>query len=178
MFREWVFSTPCTASMIRRSSGDASIVTLTTFMDSVLPPLSTDIDLDALVRNLKRVRAPTRQIITKNGHLWGYSRRIPSQLEHARVFSYIESCAARLRRRFPSKDATFCFQNDANFALCNSESFPAAYFYAPPTDMSSTLDWTRIAVSGAYMVQISPYSCSTVSITHSRHKTSTHTLMT
>ena len=120
-----------------------------------MPPLPSNIDLDALIRKLKRVKAPASQVITKNGRLWGYSRCLPSQMEYGRVFSYIESCVTRLRRKFPGIPTTCSFQNDQDFRHCDGETFPAAYFYTPPNEVFPTLGWTRIAVSGAYEMHAS-----------------------
>ena len=127
-------------------------------MDTFIPQLPSDIDLDALIRRLKRAKAPASQIITKNDRLWGYSRRLPSQMEYGRVFSYLESCITRLRRRFPGISTTCFFQNDQDFRHCNSESFPAAYFYTPRDEVFPTLGWTRIAASGAYEMHASSAS--------------------
>ena len=119
-----------------------------------MPSLLEDIDLDALIRRLKRVKAPTRQIITKNGRLWGYSRRTPSQLECGHVFRYIGSCVTRLAKKLSDKTPTLSFQDDQDFQHCDTESFPAAYFYVPKTDLSQTLDWSHVAVSGSYEMMI------------------------
>ena len=90
-------------------------VSLTTFSDSFMPPLPEDVDLEVLFRRLKRIKAPSRQIITKNGRLWGYSRRTPSQLNCDRVFGHIGSCVTRLAKRLSNKIPTFSFQDDQDF---------------------------------------------------------------
>ena len=162
------------ASVIRTSSGDVHVVPLATFMDSLLPQISPDINFNALVRHFKRVKAQKRQVITRNGRLWGYSKRIPSQLESSRVYLHVKSCITRLANRFPGKTVTFAFQDDRDFALCNTYSFPAAYFYAPPTDVSPTLDWTRIAVSGAYTLDTSHCGCDRVCSINLRDKGCIH----
>ena len=118
-----------------------------------MPPLPSHIDLDALVRALKRVRAPASRVITKNDRLWGYSRRTPSQLGRDRAFEYIAICVKRLAKRLPSNSVTHLFQDDRDFGHCDSDVLPAAYFYAPRADTSPVLDWNRIAVSGAYEVR-------------------------
>ena len=131
-----------------------NVVSLTTFSELFIPPLPEDVDLEVLIRRLKRIKAPTRQIITKNGRLWGYSRRTPSQLNCDRVFGYIGRCVTRLTKQLSDKTPTFSFQDDQDFEKCDTNTFPAAYFYTPKTDLSQTLDWSRVAVPGSYEMMI------------------------
>ena len=141
-------------SVIHTSSGNVNFISLATFTASFMPPLPEGIDFDALVRRLKRVKAPTRRIITKNGRLWGYSTRNPSQLTCKRehVFSHIGSCVKRLAKKFSDRPVSYSFQDDQDFEECHMESFPAAYFHAPESEPSQRLDWTRIAVPGTYQM--------------------------
>ena len=140
----------CLPSVLPTAHGRATFVSMGTFIEIFMPPLPSDMDLDVILLKVKRARSPASRVVTKNGRLWGYGTRVPSQLHPNRMFSHIGACIMRVAKRMPGRTVTFLFQDDKEFGCCSCDSFPAAYFHAPRTEVSPIMSWSRIAVSGSY----------------------------
>ena len=68
--------------------GKARRVTVQTFLDTYAPPLSPEVDIEKLMN--------TRSIVGKNGRLWGYEKKRPSQMSRDYAFSYLSRCVSKL----------------------------------------------------------------------------------
>lgn len=135
--------------------GTAQWVPLPTFVDVFLPPMPPLVDLDKLIRKIKRVRAPSNQILTKNDHLWGYSQKRPSDFARGDAYKYLYTCAERLARvAVKSAPRYKLIHNNENLWYLNErtpDSLPDAYVCRSSHDSDAT--WESIAVSGAYAMR-------------------------
>ena len=69
--------------------GPAHWLPLRTFFDTFLPRMPPTIDFDKLMQRIKRKRAPSYQIITKSGRIWGYSQKQPSDFARGDAYKFV-----------------------------------------------------------------------------------------
>ena len=135
--------------------GNAQWVPLPSFVDVFLPPMPPLVDLDKLIRKIKRVHAPSKQILTKNDHLWGYSQKRPLDFTRGDAYKYLYTCAERLARvAVKSAPRYKLIHNNENLWYLNErtlDSLPDAYVCRSSHDSDAT--WESIAVSGAYAMR-------------------------
>ena len=143
---------PATAasSCIKTPVGDALEIPSSTFLEQLLPPLPSGVDVDAFARRIRRSKRLSAPVLTKSGHLWGYSKRSPSEMEPSRAFWYLRLCIQRVSRKL-RKPLTCIFEHNGDFSGSGSDdSFPDAYLRLARSEDNSALAWSSVVVSGEY----------------------------
>ena len=116
-------SNPSTPTYIKTAYGKARRVSTETFLDTYAPPLPPSVDIDKLL--------DTRDIVCKNGRMWGYEHKRPSDMTPKYAFSYLSRCVSRLAASSASYGPRHSFLNnpdrkwDAKEAA--SDALPDAY---------------------------------------------------
>ena len=149
--------------------GPGTWVSLSTFLETFLPPLPASVDFDAMIRRLKRQRASSQQIITKSGRLWGYSRKKPTDLGRSDAFKYMYTCANRITKFVHGASPRYRLHHNEQNAWypCerSDDSLPDAYLCHAEDDGCSPT-WSTIALSGAYSLSDSAEAGVNVCLLH------------
>ena len=160
----------CCSTCIETPFGDATVVPIQTFIASVLPPIPSTVDFDDLVCKLGQHRGPAKQVLAKNGRLWGYSVNTPSRLRATRAFMPLQICADRVARETTSVAQTFSFHDGHRRSSTTRDStLPDAYFQSSEDRCSETSrSWHSFAVPGVYQQDATRATVEHVSKTHQR----------
>ena len=149
--------------------GDAAVIPIRTFIETILPPIPSDMDFEDLVANLAQHRGPANQVLTKNGHLWGYSVNTPACLRATRAFVPLQTCAERVAREITSAAQTFFFSDShRKFVRKLDPAFPDACFRSRE-DLCATEtspNWHSFAVPGVYQQEANRATVAHVSTMH------------
>ena len=153
----------CDASpkLLNTSFGRADWVSLSTFFQVFLPSIPPSIQFESLMRRLERQKSPAKQIITKGGRLWGYSRKHltdfddESPIDRVDAFKHLYTCANRLAKALPLSSQKYQMHHNEKNAWYPAErredDFPDAYLCRVEDKVASPT-WETIAVSGAYVL--------------------------
>lgn len=134
--------------------GRGTEVPISTFFDTILPTLRPDINLDVLIHNCGGGRA--KLPIARNGRLWGYSTKKPSEMKGSigAVYKNLWRCACRVAKAVGGLEQTFEFkirrhQGGKRRPNDTEDNLPDAYLLLRSRD-DGPAGWPSIAVSGAY----------------------------
>ena len=140
----------CTPSM----DSKATEIPLTAFIQDLLPPVHPDIHIETLCDDIERGKH--RLLVAKNGHLWGYSSKFPSELKTPwkTTFKALQQCARKLAQAVEPLQPTLDFRNNpeckCELSRRSFDSLPDAYFLPQDRDPQACPDWTNIAIPGVY----------------------------
>ncbi|KAJ3531026.1 hypothetical protein NM688_g7632 [Phlebia brevispora] len=136
--------------------GPAIQVSLQYFVNHVLPPLRPQIDVDAVLRKLKRVKKGKRQPITKAGRWWGFAKdpaRTPISIQRSYMhFPNLVRAIARHSTPRGEEPSLQIFHNPITALSINDRgetSMPDAYMAARGTS-GVGMKWSNIDVIGEY----------------------------
>ena len=142
--------------------GHATRVSVDVFLENFLPTLSAGPDLSARVGSLRRRRKLWPQLVTKSERLWGYSRKIPSDIGVHASFTPLQRCFQKISTAFPGRNGvSFVFNNGGPWESSEriEDALPDAWL---AHDSRSLIDsvgqWCSIAVSGVYQLKINKAS--------------------
>ena len=136
--------------------GTVHTLSLRSFFDMLLPSSSrADARLDGILRSFRRKAGSVGRLVAKNGRLWGYSRKTPSELDPSRAFLHIRRCVRKLSAVATSQAPCLSFdhvEEDMKGTGDNIQSYPDAFFRlrSPQNDATKTSSWNDIAVPAAY----------------------------
>ncbi|KAJ3556307.1 hypothetical protein NM688_g2099 [Phlebia brevispora] len=123
------------------------------FLDAVLPPLHTDINLDKLIDS-----GAFRFATTMQGKLWGYSKKSPSGIhgkDVAKSFESLQRGIWAIVKAVAKFKPTVVFRHNtdgaraADFESRTEDSLPDAFFSLTQC-MAKRTRWTDTAVVGEY----------------------------
>ncbi|KAJ3543490.1 hypothetical protein NM688_g5849 [Phlebia brevispora] len=141
--------------LISTEIGPATLVSIRYFLDHVLPPLHSSIDLDTVLERLRRHRQGSRGPITRNGRWWGFAKD-PAQVKRPKTgfsnFLGIVSAIARCSISKSTKPGLQLLQNPRptrGSARYDAEALPDAYMVAPDADRTR-VTWTDVVVIGEH----------------------------
>ncbi|KAF7795018.1 hypothetical protein EIP86_006162 [Pleurotus ostreatoroseus] len=132
----------------------ATEIPLTAFIQDLLPPVHPDIHIETLCDDIERGKH--RLLVAKNGHLWGYSSKFPSELKTPwkTTFKALQQCARKLAQAVEPLQPTLDFRNNPEckweLSRRSFDSLPDAYFLPQDRDPQACPDWTNIAIPGVY----------------------------
>ena len=87
-------------STIETKYGVASLVPISTFVDSVLPPLPPQINFEPFVESIREIRCHKKRIVTKEDRLSGYGRRDTYSLRpRPNAIEPLRTCGRRLGKK-------------------------------------------------------------------------------
>lgn len=131
--------------------GDAYQVTADFFLEKVLPPLRSHLDLDALID-----KGTFRYAVTSQGKLWGYTKKSPSGIhskEEVEAYAYLQRGARSIAKAIKKSKPGLVFYNNrfgtSKYAERTDETLPDAYLISLSTPPHA-VRWMDIAVSGEY----------------------------
>lgn len=142
------------AKRFKTAFGKGTKVPISIFLNTLLPPLHPGIDLDALVHH-KSNKGRSKLPITKDGQLWGYSVKRPSEVKGpiSTAFKSLQTCAGRIAKAVLGLEQRYEFKNRQRARRRTKEQeedeLPDAYLVLKPRG-TSLIDWSSIAVSGTY----------------------------
>ena len=155
--------------------GDAFVVPVEVFVDTILPPLPTNVQFDALVAEIEQLRGYLRRIVASNVPLGDYSPGTPSQLEAQSAFAPLEACADSVAGAIVDANQTFSFHiHKREDKPLPHDDYPDAYMWSledPPASQPPAR-WHSIAVPGVYeqtasrktIKRVGPPRCSTATL--------------
>lgn len=142
-----------TSKQFKTPFGKGTEVPISIFLDTLLPPLRSGIDLDTLVHH-KSDKGRAKLPITKDGQLWGYSAKKPSEIKGPTgiAFKSLQTCAWRISKAVIGVEQIHKFKNHQRVKRRPKEEedeLPDAYLLLRSRD-TGPIDWPSIAVPGAY----------------------------
>ena len=162
---------PPPSEHLKTPFGRAIEVTTSFFLETLLPPLREDLDFQTFVEDMPTLKK--LRLITKNGRLWGYDANPPSRHKGCKIspFCDLHSCATKLLKTVPGIESTTVLLNgrtkEWDLEKRAEDALPDAYLVLRTEGKAGKLmpvDWTSIAVSGAYYKSCSPVSSSAVRV--------------
>lgn len=138
------------------SFGAVHTLSLHSFFDTLLPSSArANTRLDGILRSFHRKAGSSRRLVARNGRLWGYSRRTPSELDPPRAFHHVRRCVRKLAAVVTSQTPYLSFAHadeDIDSAHDATPRYPDAFFYIRRTQNGATElpTWDDIAVPAAY----------------------------
>lgn len=141
------------AKRFKTAFGKGTEVPISTFLNTLLPPLRPEIDLDALVHQ-KSDNGRAKLPVTKDGLLWGYSMKKPSEIKGSigAAFKSLQTCVGRLSKAVKGLEQRYEYKNRQRAKRRPKEGedeLPDAYLVLRSRD-NGPVDWLDIAVPGAY----------------------------
>lgn len=150
---------------VKTPYGLATQIPVQTFLNTFLPPLHAQIDLDKIIK--RETRGHKYKLLTKEGRLWGFGRRRPSETGSNEIYKQLQVVASKLgrihsklRRRF-----MLCHGNLRNGGDDRSrfDNTPDGYF-VPYSKTKGQVDWFTVAVSAVYSHVAGDYTTEDVCI--------------
>ena len=135
--------------------GNAIVIDTELFINTLLPPLPSGIDLDAFIPDVDKATATEGLIVTKNGRLRGYEKAKPSQLPAETAFRPLRQCVDRIACRVEDYEPIArYFESDTRAWKLSSRkrgTFPdAGLCTRVPKNITAPEAWSVVAVSGVY----------------------------
>ena len=156
-----------TSNDVSTPFGKARTVSTNVFISELLPPLDSSIEINTFIdENLHQLP------VTKNGCLWGYNTKNPSQVRGRKLsaFKSLALCARKIAKLVSQLAPTSVFRNnDASvwdLDKRNDASMPDAYLIDETTSVNCDgIDWWSVVVPGVYSKVFRQCECDNVSFT-------------
>ena len=110
--------------------GRAQHVSIETFLDAYAPLLPSDVNIDELLNK--------RDIVGKNGRMWGYEHKRPSDITRQYAYSSLSRCVSKLAESSASHGPRHLFSNNLSMQWDTGkpakETYPDAYILLGPEE--------------------------------------------
>lgn len=143
-------------TLLETPVGEVIVIPTDEFLSSILPPLPSALpDMETFMATAREQRAPNYRLITQTGILCGYSAMHPSTSSRREAYKPLQDSAKKLvwLHKQLTQKAWFVENTKRYWDLQSrpADAFPDAFLYTEPrTNTRSPIDWSCIAVSGAY----------------------------